>query len=132
MITAQASRLVTAPAYAVLPAEDLDRARRFYTEVLGFETQEFPEMRQFVIQSGKGTQIMVYERARTTAQHTAATFIVDSLREVMEDLVSRGVVFEEYDMPGLKTTAGVAEMDEGSAAWFTDTEGNIINIAETR
>ena len=128
----QASILTKSPAYAVLPAEDLERARKFYHDVLGFDVDEYPQMQQFIIKAGEGSRILVYERSRTTAQHTAVSFIVDKLDKTMEDLSARGVTFEEYDMPGLKTQGGVARMPEGIAAWFTDPEGNIINITEMR
>lgn len=130
MAVMQASKLATAPAYGVLPAEDLERARRFYHDTLGFEMEDFPEMRQFMVRAGGGTQFMIYERARTKAEHTALAFQVDDLDATMQDLRSRGIKFEEYDMPGLKTEGGVARMAEGASAWFTDPEGNIVNIHE--
>lgn len=128
----QASVLTKSPAWAVLPAENIDRARKFYHEVLGFEIDDYPDMQQFTIKAGEGSRILVYERARTTAQHTAVSFMVDSLDRTMEDLTARGVTFEDYDQPGLKTVGGVARMPEGSAAWFTDPEGNIVNITELK
>lgn len=57
---------------------------------------------------------------------------MDRLDKAMEDLRERGVTFEEYDQPGLRTRGGVAAMPEGAAAWFTDPEGNIVNITEMR
>jgi predicted enzyme related to lactoylglutathione lyase len=127
----QASKLTMAPAYAVLPAEDLERAREFWGDALGFEVEDYPEMRQFVIDAGEGTHVMVYERARTKAEHTTLSFMVGQFDEVMADLRSRGVEFEDYDMPGLKTVNGIVEMpDGGRGAWFTDPEGNIVNVAE--
>ncbi|MRR11312.1 VOC family protein [bacterium] len=128
----QGSILTKSPAYAVLPAENLARARKFYHEVLGFEVDDYPQMQQFVIKAGEGSRILVYERGRTTAQHTAVSFIVSQLAHAMEDLRARGIEFEEYDLPGLKTENGVASMPEGAAAWFTDPEGNILNITEMR
>ena len=50
----------------------------------------------------------------------------------MADLRKRGVVFEDYDLPGLKTVNGVVELDTMKGAWFTDTEGNIISLSEMR
>jgi len=126
------SRLTTAPAYGVLPAEDLSRARSFYHDTLGFEIAEDMGPGQFIVHAGSGSKFLVYERARTRAEHTALSFIVDDLKAVVSDLRSRGVVFEEYDMPGLRTVDGIAEMGDGSGAWFTDPEGNIINIAQMK
>lgn len=132
METMQASRLATAPAYGVLPAENLERARKFYHDVLGFEVEDYPEMRQFIINAGQGTNVMIYERERTKAEHTALSFLVADIISVMEDLELRGVRFEDYDMPGLVTERGIATTDRGLAAWFTDPEGNIINVTQMR
>lgn len=127
--TMHRTALAMAPASAVLPAEDLDRARAFYRDVLGLSIKDYPEDRQFVAEAGSGTHFMVYERARTTAQHTTLGFEVDDLMQTVEELRSRGVRFEEYDMPGIKTENGIARMGDGSmVAWFTDTEGNIISV----
>ena len=126
------SRIATAHAHAVLPAEDLSRARRFYGETLGFEIEDMPEMGQFLINAGGGTRVLVYERPRTVAEHTAAGFIVDDLSTTMDEMRSRGVVFEEYDLPGLKTVNGIVDSPMGPAAWFTDPEGNIISVAEMK
>jgi len=131
MTTSTMTRLSTAPAYAVLPAEDLDRARTFYHDVLGLEVSDVMEGGQFLVSAGSGTKILVYERARTEAHHTVMTFVVDNLKETVSELHGRGIVFEEYNMPGLVTKGGIAEMKGGgSGAWFTDPEGNIINIAQ--
>jgi catechol 2,3-dioxygenase-like lactoylglutathione lyase family enzyme len=129
MTTTTITRLTTAPAYAVLPAEDLGRARSFYHDVLGLELSDSSDG-QFFIHAGSDTKVLVYERPRTVAEHTAMTFLVDDLRATVTELRSRGVVFEEYDMPGLKTVDGIAKYADGLGAWFTDPEGNIINIAQ--
>jgi len=128
MTPTTASLIATARVFPVIPAEDLDRARRFYRDTLGFDIDDQPDLSQFTIHAGDGTQLLVYERARTKAEHTAAGFIVDDLDAVMADMRSRGVEFEEYDLPGLKTVNGVAEMDGIRSAWFTDPEGNIISV----
>lgn len=129
MTTATLSKLSTAPAYPVLPAEDLERARRFYAETLGLPIEDMGDG-QFIATAGSGTRILVYARPRTTAEHTVVTFVVDDLHAVMADLAGRGVVFEEYDLPGLKTVDGVATMGTELGAWFVDSEGNILNIAQ--
>jgi predicted enzyme related to lactoylglutathione lyase len=129
MTSTTLSKLSTAPAYAVLPAEDLERARRFYGETLGFPIEEMPGGR-FVVTAGSGTRVLVYARPRTKAEHTVLTFLVDDIHTVMSDLKSRGVTFEEYDMPGLKTVDGLAEIGGEFASWFVDPEGNIINLAQ--
>jgi predicted enzyme related to lactoylglutathione lyase len=125
------------PAAAVLRAEDLARARKFYTEVLGLEPRAVPGpagegMAMFT--AGDGTMIMIYARPGMPApQNTTLGFGVpaDRFDEVVADLRSSGVAFEEYDLPdtGLKTVNGIAELPGTRAAWFKDSEGNIVNIA---
>jgi len=129
MASATLSSLATAPASPVLPAEDLERARTYYGETLGLPIDSAPG-EQFYVRAGGGTSILVYKRARTKAEHTTASFAVKDLESVVAELRGRGVVFEEYDMPGLKTVNGIVEMDGGKGAWFTDSEGNIIALTQ--
>ena len=68
------------------------------------------------------TSILPGTRARLL--HTAASFEVDDVQAVVSELRERGIVFEDYDMPGLKTVNGVAELDGEYAAWFRDPDGN--------
>jgi len=123
------TRITSARVYPVLPAEDLTRARTFYHETLGFEVEDLPEAHEFLIHAGDGTGLLVYETGHTKAEHTVATILVDDLASTMSELASRGVTFEEYDLPGLKTVNGVANLGGDESAWFTDTEGNIISLA---
>ena len=125
--------LANAPVCPVLPAEDIERAKKFYTEKLGLTIEkEMPESRDVVFACGGGTKLYMYQRAKTKAEHTVASFMVDNLKQTMEELRAKGVKFEEYDFPGLKTVNGVAEYDGGKGAWFTDTEGNIVAINEMK
>jgi catechol 2,3-dioxygenase-like lactoylglutathione lyase family enzyme len=131
-MTKLATRLSTAPAATTLPAEDLKRARSFYEEKLGLETETRDDMPEgLFVHAGKGSLIFLYERARTTADNTALTFEVDDLEGTVSELRSRGVQFEEYDFPGLKTVDAIAERDTDKAAWFKDSEGNILCAHET-
>ena len=127
--TTMATRISTARVFPVLPAEDLSRARTFYHDTLGFDVTDMPGSGQFMVMAGGGTGAVVYERSRTKAEHTVATFVVDDLLAAMAELRSRGVTFEEYDFPGLKTVNGVAALSGEESAWFTDPEGNIISLA---
>src|SRR5581483_4798862 len=121
--------LGNAPVCAVLPAEDIERAKKFWTEKIGL-TVEKEIGTDIVLAAGKGTKIYMYQRARTKAEHTVASFLVDDIKQAMEELRANGVKFEEYDFPGLKTVDGVAEYEGGKGAWFTDTEGNIVALNE--
>jgi len=121
--------ITSAHVYPVLPAENLTRARSFYHDTLGFEVQDMPDTHQFMIRASEGTGLVVYETGHTKAEHTVATLVVDDLVATMSELSSRGVKFEEYDLPNVKTVNGIAEMGGEQAAWFTDSEGNIISLA---
>ena len=125
------------PAAAVLRAEDLARAKKFYTDVLGLKPGDVPGtpgegMGMFT--AGDGTMVMIYERPGMPApQSTALGFGLpaDKFDEVAANLRAKGVTFEDYDLPeiGLKTVNGIAEFESTKAAWFKDSEGNIVNIA---
>ena len=117
------------PMSPVLPASDIARARQFYEEVLGFQPSEvLEEMGQVTYQSGGGGFFVYATGSAGTNQATSAGWRVDDLDAEMSDLRSRGVVFEEFDLPGLKTVNGVVEVPGGRAAWFKDTEGNILAL----
>jgi len=116
-----------------LPAVDIERARKFYMEKLGLK--EASKMQgqpndAAMFDCGGGTQIYIYQRPPSPAQHTLASFDVEDLDAEMKDLRSRGVLFEDYDMPGLKTVNGVAEMGGYKSAWFKDSEGNILALGQ--
>lgn len=122
------------PAVAVLRAENLERAKKYYTDVLGIAEDTSMSMQGMAFFSaGMGSQFTIYERPGMPApQNTVLAFSVplDAFDNVAADLRAAGVVFEEYDIPevGLKTVNGVAEYDGSKTAWFTDTEGNILNL----
>jgi predicted enzyme related to lactoylglutathione lyase len=123
------------PAAAVLRAEKIDRAKKFYTEVLGLKASDSQGPGgEIICRSGDGSVVVIYERPGMPApQNTALGFNIprDKFDEVAADLRAKGVAFENYDLPeiGLKTTNGIAEFEGEKAAWFKDSEGNIVNIA---
>jgi catechol 2,3-dioxygenase-like lactoylglutathione lyase family enzyme len=124
--------LANYPVSATLAAADIDRARAFYRDTLGLElSPESPEVGA-LYECGSGTLLFIYpSEFAGTNQATGATWRVDDLADVVARLQGRGVVFEEYDMGEAATVDGIAEMPDGSkAAWFEDTEGNIIGLVE--
>ncbi|MEU9044255.1 MULTISPECIES: VOC family protein [unclassified Kitasatospora] len=115
---------------AMIPAADLARARAFYTDTLGLKlVEETPE--DLTFESG-GTRFGMYETpSGGQAAHTLASFKVADLDGEVSALRARGITFEEYDFPGLKTVDGIAEGSDGlRAAWFKDSEGNVLCVAE--
>jgi catechol 2,3-dioxygenase-like lactoylglutathione lyase family enzyme len=130
MATTAKSRVATAPLHAVLPATDLARAERFYTETLGLEIEKDPDAGGFMVHAGDGCSMFVYETSATAGTATQAMFQVTELDAVVSDLREHGVTFEEYDVPGLKTEGGIAETGGMKTAWFKDSEGNTIAVSE--
>ncbi len=122
--------LSAAPISPTLPAVDLERAKKFYSEKLGLKEAPAQEPGGVTYDCGNGTQLYLYERPPVTVEHTLASFMVEDIEAEMTDLRSRGVVFEEYDMPGLKTENGVADMGGFKGSWFKDSEGNILALGQ--
>src|SRR5215207_132353 len=117
-------------AMVVLPASDLGRARGFYKDALGIEPTDDRE-EGLIYQTPGGNRILLYEtQFAGTAQNTAMSWMTEDLDGDMAELRNRGVVFEEYDFPGLKTENGVATFGGGRGAWFKDSEGNILALTE--
>jgi catechol 2,3-dioxygenase-like lactoylglutathione lyase family enzyme len=115
-------------AVAVLPAANIERARKFYADKLGL-TPDRVEVDGSLFYQCKESTFLVYQTQYAgTAKNTAIGFRTDNIDREMKELRSRGVVFEEYDMPGLKTVNGVATMGSIKAAWFKDSEGNILAV----
>ncbi len=114
-------------AFPVLPAANLARATAFYRDTLGL-TVAFEAEGGVALTAGNGTMMFIYPHGATKAEHTVAGFMVADIDAVVAGLRAKGVAFEEYDMPGLKTVDGIADAGGTKAAWFKDTEGNILSI----
>jgi len=112
-----------------IPVADLERAKKWYSEKLGLTPKE--ERMDGVLFVSGSTQFLIYPTSFTGAQHTLGGFEVNDLDKVMTELKSKGVKFEEYDLPGLKTENGVAHFGEtDKGAWFKDSEGNILAVVQ--
>ena len=122
--------LTNAPILAIVPTTDSTRAKAFYGETLGLTDAEVSTPGpQVFYRCGGGTLLEVYERPTTDqAQHTLASWGVSDVRAVVNELRSRGVGFEDYDLPELKTDDGVATTGDFQEAWFRDPDGNILRI----
>jgi catechol 2,3-dioxygenase-like lactoylglutathione lyase family enzyme len=120
--------LTNAPVHPTLPVVDLERAKKFYEEKLGLKVIRTDPSPGVVLQSGEGTQLYIYQRSVTKADHTAASFTVIDVEATVKGLKARGVVFEEIETPSMKTVGGIATMGEMKAAWFKDTEGNTLAV----
>jgi catechol 2,3-dioxygenase-like lactoylglutathione lyase family enzyme len=117
---------------ATIPARDLERAKKWYAETLGF-TPKDEDPGGVLYAAGDGTEFLVYQSEYAgTNQATAMAFLAKDLSAEMKELRSRGVTFEEYDIPGVKTVDGIAEFAPGErGGWFKDSEGNILALFES-
>ena len=124
------SILADAPVNAGLPASDIERARAFYEGTLGLPLVQDVEG-ALMFACGNGTMFFVYpSEFAGTNQATAAGWQVADIEAAMDELRGKGVTFEEYDMPGLKTEGGIAEVAGSKGGWFKDPDGNILAVFE--
>ncbi|MGP3991725.1 VOC family protein [Streptomyces sp. 3N207] len=121
-----------------LPAQDLERARRFYSEQLGLEPVE--ERPGGLLYRCGGVEFALFRSTGASpGTFTQMGWEVDDIESAVSELKRRGVVFEEIDVPGLRTRDGIAEIEgnypskggQGErGAWFRDSEGNMLGIGE--
>jgi catechol 2,3-dioxygenase-like lactoylglutathione lyase family enzyme len=117
---------------AVLAVSDLDAARRFYEGGLGLTPGESDD-NGVAYPCGDGTSLFVYLSPENAGRNpaTAAGWAVDDLDAIMAELAARGVVFEQYDQPGIKTDPrGVFDAGAFRAAWMKDPDGNTLAMTE--
>ena len=123
--------LQNSPFYAYIPAKDVSRARRFYEDKLGLKPGK--ELAGGVAyEFGKGTACFLYPTPNAGSSRASQAYwqVEDIEREVAE-LKKRGVKFEDYDMPGMKKDGSIFTGGGARAAWFKDSEGNILAIIQS-
>ena len=114
--------------YAAIPTADLDAARGFYEEVLGFVPRE-ANPAGIYYDAGGGTYIVLTRSSgKASGSHTQMAFRVSDIESEVRELQRRGVRFEEYETP--KTVDGIATIPIGRTAWFRDPEGNLIGMIQ--
>lgn len=115
--------------FPTIPATDLARARRWYKEKLGLAPSREAEA-GLIYELAAGTGFLLYPtESAGKAPNTLMGFETDDIEGDVAALRKSGVVFEEYDMPGLKTVNAIATIGGEKAAWFRDSEGNILAIS---
>jgi catechol 2,3-dioxygenase-like lactoylglutathione lyase family enzyme len=125
--------LNTAPTTTILPVKDMNRARSFYETTLGLKPLGFAADGNFMFAcAGQSTIALIPKPQGTKAEHTALSFEVEDVVKEIKELKKRGVVFEDYDLPGFKTVEHVCVVGSDKAAWFKDPEGNILCVHESR
>ena len=119
------------PMYSYIPVKDLGRARKFYEEKVGFKPKR-EQAGGVIYEFGEGTACFMYPSPGAgTSKASQAFWEVDDVEREVAELKARGVKFEEYDMPGMKTEGGISTAGGAKAAWFKDTEGNIMAVIES-
>lgn len=114
-----------------VPVADLARARKFYEKALGLEPKEECGSQAVIYECGKGTWFFMYKSAGAgTSKASTAFWQVPDVEAEVADLKARGVVFEEYDMPGIKMMNSIATGGGAKTAWFKDSEGNILAVSQ--
>jgi catechol 2,3-dioxygenase-like lactoylglutathione lyase family enzyme len=118
---------------SVLPTiavEDLDRAIRFYGDTLGLSVRRLQgDMDSALVEIGDSDRLLLYKSSYRRGETTYASFVVDDVETTVRELRGKGVTFEEYDFPGLKTVNGIATTGDLKTGWFRDSEGNILAIS---
>ena len=118
------------PIYPSLPATDLERAKRFYADKLGLTPERELEGGLFY-RCGKDSRFSVFtSQGKASGTHTQAMWLVEDVESEVAGLKARGVDFEEYDLPSLSTVNSIATIGTAKGAWFKDSEGNLLSLAQ--
>jgi len=119
------------PMYAYIPVKDVARAREFYERKVSLKPQR--EIAGGVVYAfAGGTSCFLYPTPNAgTSRASQAFWQVQEIEKVVAELKKRGVTFEEYDMPGMKTEDGIAVAGGAKSAWFRDPDGNIFALVQS-
>jgi predicted enzyme related to lactoylglutathione lyase len=117
------------PIRAYIPASDIKRARRFYEELIGLQPKA--EYAGGVVYECGGAEVFMYPTPSAgTSKASQAFWQVKDVEAEVTELKSRGVKFEQYDFPGVTMKNSIVTAGGAKTAWFKDTEGNILAIAQ--
>ena len=121
--------LTNHPVRLSIPVADFARAKQFYAEKLG-QIPFDESMYGLSYKSGETYYSLVRSTNAGQANYSLMTWLVDDIEAAFQTLSGAGVVFEEYDLPFLRTVDGIATLDADRVAWFKDSEGNLLAIAQ--
>jgi predicted enzyme related to lactoylglutathione lyase len=118
-------------ASAVVCSTDLTRSQAFYQDTVGLTLSPLTIPNHLLFETGDGTSLLVYGRpSPNKADHTQVRFWTTDIAADVQELVHRGVVFDELDMGTIKTIDHIATTPIGKSAWFKDPDGNTIALFE--
>jgi catechol 2,3-dioxygenase-like lactoylglutathione lyase family enzyme len=114
---------------ATVPVTDLERAKRFYADTLGLKVL-WENAASVRFACGGGTEVSIFRRAPSTADHTLAHFEVGDIEAVVRELEKREVRFIDYGEGPLTTTGHIAQIGPARGAWLRDPDGNILGLRQ--
>ena len=112
-----------------IAVDDIDRAMRFYSEKLGLTVRRLSDDPSSALVELGSDRLLLYKSTYSRGETTYASFMVDDLEGCVRELRDKGVQFEEYDLPGLKTENGIATFGDMKTGWFKDSEGNTLAVS---
>jgi catechol 2,3-dioxygenase-like lactoylglutathione lyase family enzyme len=123
--------LADSPAFSGFSVNDLESARRFYTDTLGLRVADVPEMGGLLrLHLGSGADVLVYAKDdHTPASFTVLNFPVPDVEQAVDQLGARGVTFEHYENPPTDEK-GIMRAGGPLIAWFTDPAGNVFSVMQ--
>lgn len=115
---------------ATLPAQDIQRARKFYEQKLGLTPEAVTPDGGAIYRTGTTGFTVFPSQGTASGDHTQIALIVADVTSTVAELKKSGVKFEEYDLPGFKSEGGIVGMGDEKGAWFKDTEGNLLGLIQ--
>lgn len=120
------------PVFPSIRVTDLKKAREFYEGKLGLKVI-YDKPGELLLLAGKNSRIYLYEGPASAAEHTAAVFYVENIEQKIDELVKKGVVFEQYDFGEMKTDErGIIDYEGKKGAWFKDPEGHVLGLSQIK
>jgi catechol 2,3-dioxygenase-like lactoylglutathione lyase family enzyme len=115
--------------YTTIPVSDLERARKFYRDLLGIREDIVTE--GGVMYGSGGTQFFVFPSRYRAAGHTQMSWQVGNIKQEVAELKEKGIKFEEFDLPGIKSVEGIVQSGPTVwTAWFKDPDGNLLGLTQ--
>jgi predicted enzyme related to lactoylglutathione lyase len=121
-------------AFSSFSVDDIQKAKEFYNKTLGLNVSEVGEMKGLLsLHIEGGSEIMIYEKPNhVSATFTVLNFSVENVEKSVDELIKRGIIFEQYEGEIKTDVNGIARGDGPLIAWFKDPAGSILSVVEGR